>query len=90
MKIGIDGSRAFLEKRTGIEQYSYQIIKNLTGNLSGHQVVLYVRKPVANLGTKSPSGDLVPKCSTFLKLFSYKLPIASMRLNSRKQIKNLS
>jgi len=67
MKIGIDGSRAFLEKRTGIEQYSYQIIKNLTGNLSGHQVVLYVRKPVANLGTKSPSGDLVPK-------FDFKLP----------------
>ncbi len=44
MKIGIDGSRAFLEKRTGIEQYSYQVIKNLAGNLNGHQVVLYVRK----------------------------------------------
>ena len=43
MKIGIDCSRAFLEKRTGIEEYSYQVIKNLAGNLSGHQVVLYVR-----------------------------------------------
>ncbi len=43
MKIGIDGSRAFLEKRTGIEEYSYQVIKNLAGNLNDHQVVLYAR-----------------------------------------------
>jgi glycosyltransferase involved in cell wall biosynthesis len=44
MKIGIDGSRAFIKQRTGIEEYSYQVIKNLRNKLDGHQVVLYVRK----------------------------------------------
>ena len=44
MKIGIDGSRAFLKNRTGIEEYSYQVIKNLRGKIQGHWVVLYMRK----------------------------------------------
>jgi len=44
MKIGIDGSRAFLDQRTGIEEYSYQTIKHLAGKLDEHQVVLYLRK----------------------------------------------
>ena len=44
MFIGIDASRAFVQNRTGIEEYSYQVIKNLTGKINGHQVVLYVRK----------------------------------------------
>ncbi|MDQ1284165.1 MAG: hypothetical protein QG620_513 [Patescibacteria group bacterium] len=44
MKIGIDASRAFVSQRTGIEEYSYQVIKNLANELNDHQVVLYVRK----------------------------------------------
>jgi len=44
MKIGIDASRAFLKNRTGIEEYSYQVIKKLGDKLKGHQVFLYVRK----------------------------------------------
>ncbi|HMN19475.1 MAG TPA: glycosyltransferase family 1 protein [Candidatus Moranbacteria bacterium] len=51
MRIGIDGSRAFLGNRTGIEEYSYQTIKHLAygqaglrDELKGQQVVLYVRK----------------------------------------------
>ncbi len=44
MIIGIDGSRAFLKERTGIEEYSYQVIKNLVDKLNGHEVVLYIRK----------------------------------------------
>lgn len=44
MKIGIDASRAFSPQRTGIEEYSYQIIKHLMDKLDGHQVILYVRK----------------------------------------------
>lgn len=44
MVIGIDGSRAFISHRTGIEEYSYQVIKNLRDKLDGHEVVLYVRK----------------------------------------------
>jgi len=37
MKIGIDGSRAFIKKRTGVEEYSYQVIKNLRDKLSDTQ-----------------------------------------------------
>ena len=44
MQIGIDGSRAFIKKRTGIEEYSYQVIKNLMDKLSDHQVILYIRE----------------------------------------------
>ena len=44
MKIGIDASRAFFKQRTGIEEYSYQIIKNLRDKLDDHRVILYVRK----------------------------------------------
>jgi len=44
MIIGIDGSRAFLKQRTGIEEYSYQVIKNLRQESEGHEVFLYVRK----------------------------------------------
>jgi glycosyltransferase involved in cell wall biosynthesis len=44
MVVGIDGSRAFIKKRTGIEEYSFQVINHLAGKLERHQVVLYVRK----------------------------------------------
>jgi len=44
MIIGIDASRAFLAKRTGIEEYSYRVIKALRNELANEQVVLYVRK----------------------------------------------
>ncbi len=44
MIIGIDASRAFIKRRTGIEEYSYQVIKHLIDKLNGHQVVLYIRK----------------------------------------------
>ena len=43
MTIGIDASRAFQEKRTGIEEYSYQVIKSLMNKLDDHRVILYVR-----------------------------------------------
>ncbi len=51
MLIGIDASRAYIINRTGIEEYSYQVIKNLAYCQAGlmnepkeHQVVLYIRK----------------------------------------------
>lgn len=43
MSIGIDGSRAFLPERTGIEEYSYQVIKHLRESLRGESVFLYIR-----------------------------------------------
>ncbi len=50
MTIGIDASRAFLLKRTGIEEYSYQVIKHLRNELAEERVVLYVRKGEAEDG----------------------------------------
>jgi len=44
MRIGIDASRAFLKDRTGIEEYSYQVIKHLTHEIKNDQVILYIRK----------------------------------------------
>lgn len=45
--IGIDASRAFLKRRTGIEEYAYQTIKHLRDELSSdEEVVLYVRKKI--------------------------------------------
>ncbi len=44
MRIAIDGSRAFLHERTGIEEYSYQLIKHLRKYLMDDQVILYLRK----------------------------------------------
>lgn len=45
MVIGIDASRAFLKRRTGIEEYAYQTIKHLCSVISETDtVVLYVRK----------------------------------------------
>ncbi len=44
--IGIDASRAVLKKRTGIEEYSYQVIKHLREELVDESVVLYVRKKI--------------------------------------------
>lgn len=47
MIIGLDGSRAFLKYRTGIEEYSYQVIKHLRTVLPNDAVVrLYVRKKI--------------------------------------------
>jgi glycosyltransferase involved in cell wall biosynthesis len=47
MVVGIDASRAFIKNRTGIEEYSYQVIKHLVEPrhcLGSTKVVLYIRK----------------------------------------------
>ncbi|MDH4330419.1 MAG: glycosyltransferase family 4 protein [Candidatus Moranbacteria bacterium] len=45
MIIAIDGSRAFLRQRTGIEEYSFQTIKHLRDKFDQKdQVVLFLRK----------------------------------------------
>lgn len=44
MKIAIDASRAFLHERTGIEEYSYQLIKHLRTPLADHHVTLFLRR----------------------------------------------
>lgn len=55
MKIGIDASRALMKQRTGIEEYSYQTIKNLRDHLEDHEVFLYIKaKDKKNLDFKLP------------------------------------
>jgi glycosyltransferase involved in cell wall biosynthesis len=44
MKIAIDASRAFLHERTGIEEYSYQLIKHLREPLEDKKVILFLRR----------------------------------------------
>ncbi len=44
MKIAIDASRAFLHERTGIEEYSYQLIRHLRKPLAKQFVTLYLRR----------------------------------------------
>ncbi len=43
MRIGIDASRAFQKNRTGIEEYSYRVIKYLRTELDEPQVFLYLK-----------------------------------------------
>lgn len=43
VKIGIDASRAFMKKRTGTEEYSFQVINYLREELKNEEVVLYLR-----------------------------------------------
>lgn len=44
MKIGVDFSRALLKKRTGTEEYAYQLIKSLSLlNSSGDNFFLYIK-----------------------------------------------
>ncbi len=52
--IAIDGSRAFLRRRTGIEEYAYQVIRHLRGPLRDEPVTLYLRSDQA------PDFDLPP------------------------------
>ncbi|KKS32408.1 MAG: hypothetical protein UU93_C0007G0013 [Candidatus Amesbacteria bacterium GW2011_GWA2_42_12] len=45
MRIGIDASRAFVQERTGTEEYSYQLISNLMQlpEAKEHEWILYVK-----------------------------------------------
>lgn len=74
MKIAIDASRAFLHERTGIEEYSYQLIKHLRTPLEKHKVVLYVRRGTQeNIDFELPDAWKVrvlwaPRFWTYLRL----------------------
>lgn len=63
MIIGIDASRAFLKRRTGIEEYAYQTIKHLRSViLETDGVVLYVRKRLTFSFFETPEIDFeLPK-----------------------------
>ena len=61
MLIGIDASRAFLRRRTGIEEYSYQVIRSLRDAVpKENRVVLYVR-PGQRIDFEIPRNWMVKK-----------------------------
>ncbi len=68
IKIAIDASRAFLHERTGIEEYSYQIIKNLRATLSEERVILFMRR-----GTKENIDFILPANWVVKELWSPRL-----------------
>jgi len=49
MIIGIDASRAFVKTKTGIEEYSYRVIKHLRDCMGGQQVILFLDPRVNKL-----------------------------------------
>lgn len=49
MIIGFDGSRAFLKKRTGTENYSYQLLKALAKIDHTNQYIIYTRPLIVNM-----------------------------------------
>jgi len=61
MKIGIDASRAFVKNKTGIEEYSYQVIKHLRTHL--HEPVILYLDPRIN-DKNSVDFDLPPNWKT--------------------------
>lgn len=70
MTIGIDASRAFIDKRTGTEEYSYQIITHLLrlADTSNIKWVLYTKKLINK-------NEIIAEFSnTNLKIIEIKLP----------------
>ena len=61
MKIAIDASRAFLKNPTGIEEYSYQVIKHLRPFLKKEKVVLLVHPLSQKIDFKLPDNWRVKK-----------------------------
>lgn len=43
LRVGFDGSRAFIKNRTGTENYSYQVLKNLAKIDQKNQYIVYLR-----------------------------------------------
>lgn len=55
MRIGIDASRAFLKRRTGIEEYSYQVIRHLRTALPETVSVILYTRPFQHIDISLPS-----------------------------------
>jgi len=54
MIIGIDASRAFQKQKTGIEEYSYQVIKHLRDILKDEEVILYCNPKINKIEYADP------------------------------------
>src|SRR3989338_9819306 len=68
MIIGFDGSRAFSKKRTGTENYSYQLLKSLSTIDKKNQYIVYLR-PGVEVG-ESWSENLTFKVISWSRLWT--------------------
>ncbi|MDI6778275.1 MAG: glycosyltransferase family 1 protein [Patescibacteria group bacterium] len=76
MTIGIDASRAFQKNKTGIEEYSFQVIKNLRNYLRDDQVILYLNPAINIMEYPDPvkSRDAGSRRSVTLNGVNFDLP----------------
>ncbi len=68
VNIAIDASRAFLHERTGIEEYSYQVIRHLRAEIGSERVTLFLRR-----GTAENIDFDLPECWRVKELWAPRL-----------------
>jgi len=66
MKIGIHTGSAFFSERTGVEEYSYQLIKNIAklDEVKDHQFILYVDPKTADIIPELPENFKIKKLNS--------------------------
>ncbi len=75
MLIGIDASRAAKKQRTGVEEYTYQVISRLARQDRENQYILYTDQPLpAELKKKLPENWRVKVIPLFRFWTQYRLP----------------
>lgn len=70
MIIGIDASRAAKNERTGVEEYTYQIIKNLAGIDTKNNYRLYTDRDLPRSLTSVLPGNFTVRKLPFLRLWT--------------------
>lgn len=75
MLIAIDASRAAKRQRTGVEEYTYQVIKHLSDIDQTNQYILYTNQPLPEELTKNLSANFRVKPIPFFRFWTqYRLP----------------
>lgn len=75
MLIGIDASRAAKRERTGVEEYTYQVIKHLAEIDSANRYILYTNQPLPEELTKNLSANFRVRQIPFFRFWTqYRLP----------------
>ncbi len=71
MTIGIDGSRAFTQSKTGTENYSYQLLKNIASIDTQNHYLIYIQKyQIPNTKYKEWPGNFEFKVIDLPKLWT--------------------
>ena len=76
MKIGIDASRINIEQKTGVENYSYEIIKRLI-SVRKNNYLLWCNKHLPNEFRKDNTAEKIVKLSGLWTQFGLALILTS-------------